>query len=89
MPHGSVFGREVGVVHAVELEDEVRHAGEVEEDDEGLAPVGFAAGEVGGEEEEEDGDGEGGDGEGEFVGFAVHDDEELDGEGEKEKEVEF
>ena len=77
------------VIHSDEFEDEVGHADEVKDDDDGLARVGFAAGEVGGEEEEDDGDGEGGDGEDEFVKLAVDDDEELDGEAEEEEEVEF
>jgi len=70
-----------GVVHAHQLEDEVGHAGEVDDDDDDLPGVGFAAGEEGGEEEEDDGYGEGGDGEPFFeVGGVGDHDEELDGE---------
>jgi hypothetical protein len=85
-----VYAGLVGVVHADEFEDEVGHAGEVDADDAALADVGFAAGEVGGEEEEGDGDGEGGDGDPEFeFGRFRDDDEELNGEAEEEEEVEF
>ena len=77
------------IVHTNELENEVRHSGEVEEDDESLAGIGFPSRDVGGEEEESDCDGQGGDRKCEFVGLAVHDDEELDCEAEEEEEVEF
>jgi hypothetical protein len=77
-------------VHPHELEDKVRHGGEVDDDDEGLAVVGFLPRDVGGEEEQDDGDGDGGDGEVEF-GVARGDDhdDELHGEAEEEEEVEF
>ena len=80
MPGRGVLVRQAGVVHAHQFEDEVGHAGEVEEDDAGVGGVVFAADDDGGEEEEEDGDGQGGDGQGHFVCFPSYHDEELDGE---------
>ena len=90
MPRCLIFVGLDWIVHANELKDEVRHAGEVEEDDEALARVGFTAREEGGEEEKDDRDGERGDGEDELVSLDVdRDDEELDGVAEEEEEVEL
>lgn len=79
------------VVHAHELEDEVGHCGEVDDDHDRLADVRFPAGDKGGEEEEADCYWNGDDGEVEFeVGEVGADDhEELHGEGKEEEEIEF
>lgn len=91
---GEVFvdlGHVARVVHSDELEDEVGHGGEVDDDHDGLAVVGFAAGDEGGEEEETDGDGDRDDGEVELkVGeVRTDDDQELHREREEEEEIEL
>lgn len=79
------------VVHAHELEDEVGHGREVDDDHDCLTDVRFATGDKGCEEEEADGHGDGDDCEVEFkVGeVRANDNEELYGEGEEEEKVEF
>lgn len=89
MSSGQVLVRHARIVHPHEFKDEVSHSGEVEDDDESLANVGLAAGDISGEEEEENGDNERGNSKGEFVVFAVHDDKELNGEADEEEKVEL
>lgn len=85
------FLRVAFVVHAHEFEDEVGHRGEVDDDHDRLADVGFTAGDEGGEEEEAYCHWDGDDGEVELeVGeVGADDDEELHGESKEEEEIEF
>ena len=90
MSCGYVVHCHVAVIHANELENEVCHPGEVEDDDTDLTDVRFATNHVGGEKEEDDRYGECSDREGEFVGVDVgDDDEELHGKAQEEEKVEF
>lgn len=79
------------VVHAHELEDEVGHGGEIDNNHDCLADVRFATGDKGREEEEADGHGHRDNCEVEFeVGeVRADDDEELNGKGEEEEKVEL
>lgn len=81
---------EVRDVHTDELEQEVAHGDEVDNDDSDHAGNGFAAHPPSGGEQEEEGDNEGDTREGGLdLGSLLNDDEELDSEGEEEEEVEL
>jgi len=79
------------VIHAHELEDEVGHGREIDDDHNCLTDVRFATGDKGREEEEADGYRDRYDGEVEFeIGeVRAHNYEELHGEGEEEEKVEL
>ena len=79
------------VIHAHELEDEVGHGREIDDDHNCLTDVRFATGDKCREEEEANGHRDCDDCEVEFeVGeVRAHDDEELHGEGEEEEKVEL
>ena len=93
-PRGQVFVYFLHVafiVHAHELEDEVGHGCQIDDNHDCLADVGFTAGDEGREEEEADGHRDRDDCEVEFeVGeVRADDDEELDGKCKEEEKVEL
>jgi len=86
--HGGVREGVARLVDAHELEEEVREAAEVEQDDARRADVVLVPGEEGRGQEDDDGDGDGRDGQAELdVGDVPDDDEKLYRETEEEEEV--
>lgn len=85
------FAHVAGVVHANEFEDEVGHGGEVDDDHDRLADVGFTASDERGEDEEThcDRDGDNGEVELEVGEIGTDDDEELDRESKEKEEIEL
>jgi hypothetical protein len=85
-----VLSVEIRNVHANQLEQEVGHGDEVDDNNGNHAGDGFAADPPGGEEEEEEGDDQGNGGQGELDGLCVFDNnEELHGKGKEEEEIEL